>query len=60
MTTERKLEQPAPITESTYVEAESYTVMSLCDDLSLASEDLLWSDGSCCACPSYTTVPCSC
>jgi len=60
MTTERKPEQLEAITESSLVEAEGYTVMSLCDDLSLASEDLLWSDGSCCACPSYTTVPCSC
>lgn len=60
MSMEKKPEQAAPITESSLVEAESYTVMSLCDDLSLANEDVLWSDGSCCACPDYTTVPCSC
>jgi len=42
------------------LEGDGYTVMSLCDDLSMASEDVLWSDGSCCACPDYTTVPCSC
>lgn len=59
MAMEKKPEQ-APITESPVLEGESYTVMSLCDDLSLANEDVLWSDGSCCACPDYTTVPCSC
>ncbi|MGC9966145.1 MAG: hypothetical protein ABSE08_12130 [Syntrophobacteraceae bacterium] len=42
------------------LESESYTVLSLCDDLASAQEDIMWSDGSCCACPSYTTVPCSC
>jgi len=42
------------------VEGDGYTVMSLCDNLSMATEDVLWSDGSCCACPDYTTVPCAC
>ncbi len=42
------------------VEDDSYTVVSLCDDLAAAEEDLMWSDGTCCTCPNYTSVPCSC
>lgn len=43
------------------LESESYTVMTLCDDLyMIRDDDIMWSDGSCCACPSYTTAPCSC
>lgn len=45
---------------SMVLEAESYTVMSLCDELSSAEDDIIYSDGKCCACPTYTTVPCSC
>ncbi len=58
--TEKKLEQAAAAEKKTLVEGESYTVISLCDDLSQANEDVLFSDGSCCNCPNYTTVPCSC
>jgi hypothetical protein len=47
-------------TKNMVVEDDSYTVVSLCDDLASAEEDLMWTDGSCCACPNYTTVPCSC
>lgn len=57
---DNELKQADPGTQSAVVEGEGYTVMSLCDDLALANEDVLWSDGSCCACPDYTTVPCSC
>ncbi len=56
-----KIAEPIAVTDKTEVlEDESYTVLSLCEDLAIADEDLMWSDGSCCACPSYTTVPCSC
>ncbi len=53
-------EQIAVADKTEVLEDESYTVLSLCEDLAIADEDLMWSDGSCCACPSYTTVPCSC
>ncbi|MBI2899249.1 MAG: hypothetical protein HYY17_03630 [Planctomycetes bacterium] len=55
-----KTEGNEPVETKKVLEAESYTVMSLCDELSSAEDDVMWSDGSCCACPSYTTVPCSC
>ena len=53
-------ETTRPEEKAEVVENDAYTVLSLCKDLSTADEDLMWSEGSCCACPSYTTVPCSC
>lgn len=42
------------------LEDDAYTVMSLCDRLSIAQKTDA-SVAECCApCPSYTTVPCSC
>jgi len=57
-----KTREPEAVTASKnpVVEGEAYTVLSLCEDLSTAEEEVMWSDGSCCACPSYTTVPCQC
>ncbi len=45
---------------SMVVEDDAYEVLSLCEDLASAEENLMWTDGSCCACPNYTSVPCSC
>ena len=42
------------------LEDEAYTVLSLCDHLSLAENDDAYVAECCAPCPSYTTVPCSC
>ena len=42
------------------LEDEAYTVMSLCDRLSLAQESDAYVAECCAPCPSYTTAPCSC
>ncbi|MBF0093808.1 MAG: hypothetical protein HQL33_07605 [Alphaproteobacteria bacterium] len=42
------------------VEDEEYTVVSLCDRLSLAQDSAAYVSECCAPCPSYTTVPCSC
>lgn len=55
-----QMERIETIDGSMVLEAETYTVLSLCDDLSSAEDDIIYSDGSCCACPSYTSSPCLC
>ncbi len=42
------------------LEDEAYTVVSLCDRLSLAQDSRDYLSECCAPCPSYTTVPCSC
>ncbi len=46
--------------EKALLENDAYTVLSLCDRLSLSQEDKNYVSECCAPCPSYTTVPCSC
>ncbi|MEN6439415.1 MAG: hypothetical protein ABFD97_12650 [Syntrophobacter sp.] len=47
-------------TSPVVLDDDAYTIVSLCDRLSLAREAKDYVSECCAPCPSFTTVPCSC